>query len=300
MDVSIIIVTYNTCKMTNECINSIVQYTIGLEYEIILVDNASQDDSYNTFSHDERVHYIYNDKNLGFGKANNVGAKHATGRYLFLLNSDTLLKNNAIGYFVEFMDSSPQNIGCCGTLLTDAKGGSMHSFGDAHTIFNTLDEWCVFPVLSHIGLRNQLSKYYCRTIPDIYFFEVGFVTGADMFIRREAYEKCGLFDPDFFMYYEDAELCARYRKNGFRSVIIKKPSIVHLEGASNKNNSLAKRGMVMKSMFLYFKKNLSSYSFCLFKVLFKILYIMMFLTCLPFVNGNIKEKRKHLVQIIKL
>lgn len=172
MDVSIIIVTYNTCKMTNECINSIVQYTIGLEYEIILVDNASQDDSYNTFSHDERVHYIYNDKNLGFGKANNVGAKHATGRYLFLLNSDTLLKNNAIGYFVEFMDSSPQNIGCCGTLLTDAKGGRMHSFGDAHTIFNTLDEWCVFPVLSHIGLRNQLSKYYCRTIPDIYFLKL--------------------------------------------------------------------------------------------------------------------------------
>ena len=116
-----------------------------------------------------------------------------------------------------------------------------------------------------------MSKYYCRTIPDIYFFEVGFVTGADMFIRREAYEKCGLFDPDFFMYYEDAELCARYRKYGFKSVIIKKPSIVHLEGASNKNNSLAKRGMVMKSMFLYFKKNLSTYSFRLFKVLFKII-----------------------------
>ena len=73
-----------------------------------------------------------------------------------------------------------------------------------------------------------------------------------------------------------------------------------MEGASNKNNSLAKRGMVMKSMFLYFKKNLSTYSFRLFKVLFKIMYIMMLLTSLPFVNGNVKEKRKHLAQIVKL
>ena len=92
MDVSVIIVTYNTCEMTINCINSVIQKTENLDYEIILVDNASQDESYSTFSQDARIRYIYSEKNLGFGKANNLGAKFAKGRYLFLLNSDTLLK----------------------------------------------------------------------------------------------------------------------------------------------------------------------------------------------------------------
>ena len=88
MDVSIIIVTYNTRQMTAECIDSVCQKTFGIDYEIILVDNASSDDSKAFFEKDERVKYIYSQENLGFGRANNLGAGVAQGKYLFLLNSD--------------------------------------------------------------------------------------------------------------------------------------------------------------------------------------------------------------------
>ena len=91
MDVSIIIVTYNTLKMTNNCLESIIEYTQGINYEIILVDNASKDGSKDFFEKDLRIHYIYSESNLGFGRANNLGAKVAKGKYLFLLNCSFLV-----------------------------------------------------------------------------------------------------------------------------------------------------------------------------------------------------------------
>ena len=103
MDVSIIIVTYNTCQMTGECIDSIIEHTRDVDYEIIVVDNASRDASKQTFSHDSRLTYIYNEENIGFGRANNIGAREAKGDYLFLLNSDTLLTNNAVKHFKDYM-----------------------------------------------------------------------------------------------------------------------------------------------------------------------------------------------------
>lgn len=83
MDVSIIIVNYNTLGLTSDCIDSIADKTLGLEYEIILVDNASTDGSKEVFSQDARIRYIYSDQNLGFGRANNLGIREARGRYLF-------------------------------------------------------------------------------------------------------------------------------------------------------------------------------------------------------------------------
>jgi len=107
MDVSIIIVNYNTLGLTSDCIESIVDKTSDLEYEIILVDNASTDSSKAVFSQDPRVRYIYSDRNLGFGRANNLGIREATGRYLFFLNSDTILLNNAVKYFFDFCEKNP-------------------------------------------------------------------------------------------------------------------------------------------------------------------------------------------------
>ena len=109
MDVSIIIINYNTCQMTCECINSIIEKTQGLQYEIILVDNASTDGSKEFFEKDERIKYIYSEKNGGFGYGNNLGMKVAKGKYFFLLNSDTLLINNAIKKFYDYAEKANQN-----------------------------------------------------------------------------------------------------------------------------------------------------------------------------------------------
>lgn len=119
MDVSIIIVNYNTRQLTSNCIESIFKYTNGVSFEVILVDNASTDGSIDFFTNDERIIFISSKENLGFGRANNLGYKVAKGRYIFLLNSDTLLLNNAIKIFCDTMSNVDGNIACIGTLLRD-------------------------------------------------------------------------------------------------------------------------------------------------------------------------------------
>lgn len=131
LDVSVIIINYNTLKMTDECICSVIEKTSGISYEIILVDNASTDGSKEFFSNDPRVTYIYNDENLGFGRANNRGIEIASGKYLLLLNSDTLLLNNAVRLFFNYFENygDAQAIGALGCVLKDPCGNPVHSGG---------------------------------------------------------------------------------------------------------------------------------------------------------------------------
>ena len=119
MDVSIIIVNYNTCRMTAECIDSVFEKTHGIDFEIILVDNASTDGSREHFAGDSRITYIYNDENLGFGRANNAGIERARGRYVFLLNSDTLLIGNAIKTLCDHLDAHPETGAAAATYSTE-------------------------------------------------------------------------------------------------------------------------------------------------------------------------------------
>ena len=114
MDVSVIIVNYNTKNLTSDCIQSVIDKTSGVDYEIILVDNASTDGSKEFFENDVRLKYIYSDKNGGFGYGNNQGMEIARGKYLFLLNSDTVLLNNAIREFFDYAESHDEKrIYCC-------------------------------------------------------------------------------------------------------------------------------------------------------------------------------------------
>ena len=118
MDVSIIIVNYKTPELVVECIRSIREKTTGISYEIIIVDNDSKDNSLEIFSTelDEDIKVVVANENLGFGKANNLGAQHATGKYLFLLNSDTLLINNAIQILYQYIEKN-NHIGVVGGNL---------------------------------------------------------------------------------------------------------------------------------------------------------------------------------------
>ncbi len=124
--VSIIIVNYNTCKMTAECIDSIFEKTEGVDFEVILVDNASKDGSKEHFEKDTRIRYVYNIENMGFGRANNVGMKLAKGKYLFLLNSDTLLINNAVKQFHDYAESYEKKA-FYGCWLKNEEGKRIHS-----------------------------------------------------------------------------------------------------------------------------------------------------------------------------
>lgn len=274
MDVSIIIVNYNTCQMTQECIDNIRLHTSGIDYEIILVDNASTDGSSEYFSNADGITFVSSPENLGFGRANNLGAEKASGKYLFLLNSDTLLLNNAAKIFFDFMEHAPENIACCGCILQDRDGNEIHSYGDFHTLANCLDEW----VWQGIKKRNYVStKYDNPKYRKGNSFQVPFVTGADLFVRKSVSDKFGLFDPDFFMYSEDMELQFRYFKKGFYSHILNGPCIIHLSKKSNRLNKLPRVEMLTYSMLLYKKKELNAIAYLLFSFVFKTIYCVTFL-----------------------
>ena len=221
MDVSVIIVNYNTCKITQECIDSIYKYTFGVEFEIILVDNASIDGSKEHFEKEKKIRYVYNSDNYGFGKANNIGAKVSKGKYLFFLNSDTYFENNALQYYYEYAESH-KNVGFIGSILQDVNGNPNGYGSSFPTKISELRK------ALHLPERNKNKLYEYNREP----FEVDYVLGADMFVSSELYNRINGFDEDFFMYYEESDMQFRSSKLGYKNIIISGPAIVHLEGIS--------------------------------------------------------------------
>lgn len=218
-------------------------------------------------------------ENLGFGKANNLGLRQAQGKYIFFLNSDTLLLNNAVKEFFIFAESQTKNIGAIGCLLTDKLGRVIHSFSEFPSI-----NW-VFKsvVVAHFFQLFFKKKYqlYDKADSDITLpvFQVDYVTGADLFVRRTVIDKYGAFDPDFFMYYEESEMQYRWSKNGYLSYIIKTPQIIHFEGGSQKKNTdfnVDKFIRSFNSEKSYFKKTKSRCCYFLYR-LSALIYIFVFI-----------------------
>lgn len=236
MKVSIIIVNYNTLELTKNTINSVIEKTKNLKYEIILVDNASVDGSVEFFEKEykNKIIFIKNNENLGFGKANNKGIEIARGKYVFLLNPDTLLINNAIKILFDFMENN-ENCGVCGGNLYDLDMRPMSSFDKKMITYKSL---YIKDIIKEIKFR--ISKKIKRIVKYDNFnysdkpCEVKIIIGADMMIRKKVLEKIGFFDEDFFMYHEESELCFRVLKNNFKIYSVPKAKIIHLEGQSSK------------------------------------------------------------------
>ena len=228
MDVSVIIVNYNTLKLTHECIESVVRESEGIDYEIILVDNASTDGSKEFFENYAGIRYIYSEKNGGFGYANNLGYQSASGKYLFLLNSDTILLNNALKMFVDAMESEPETTACCGCILLDKNRNKTHSYGKFPTLWMKYKEYVVNPILRKFRYSPGNREYDYARNSDY----VDRITGADLFIRKDVADRYGLFDERYFMYFEETDLQKRYSLKGLRSKIVDGPEIVHYAGQS--------------------------------------------------------------------
>lgn len=229
LDVSIIIVNYNTLKMTDECICSVIEKTSGVSYEIILVDNASTDGSREFFSADSRVRYIYNEENLGFGKANNKGIEIAQGRNILFLNSDTLLVDNAVKILSGYLDSH-MSVGACGGNLLNPDMTPSASFRMyAPSIFAEISRFFKFLPDKFLWGRNTEFNHTGRPL------KVFFIWGADLMVRKSVLDEVGGFDPSFFMYYEDTELCWRIRKK-YDIMSVPNARIIHIFGASSEQD----------------------------------------------------------------
>lgn len=246
MDVSIIIVNYNTSKLLTDCINSIKEKTYGINYEIIVVDNSSIDDSVSILKlYYQDVKVIESKENLGFGKANNLGAKSANGKYLLLLNTDTLLINNAIKIFYDFMEEeSSKDIGACGGNLYKSDFQPNFSYSSHFpSLFN------IFCYRAHLQflIKNE-SFNNSGNIKN-----VAIIIGADLFIRKKVFYELNGFDPRFFMYVEDGDLSYVMKKNNYRVVSNPNAKIIHLQGKSS--NTIFKYKMEFESYLIYFRKH---------------------------------------------
>lgn len=269
IDVSIILVNYNTKQMTRECIESIVEKTRNITYEIILVDNASSDGSKTEFEGREDIIYIYNKDNYGFGKANNIGIQHAKGEYILLLNTDTLLVNDAISIMHEYAGAHKDTV--VGSKLLGFDDNYVHSYG-------------CFPTL-HKELQQAIRVLFTHTLPfcntykniDYSFNEknVDYITGADLFLPSSVVKKCGVFDENFFMYYEETDWQKRMSEYGYDRIIIEGPKIKHLEQGSQKIKKQKKSDKALlfstRSMMYYFSKYNSTVSCVIFRIIYFLL-----------------------------
>ena len=219
---SIIVVNYNTCLITKNCIQSILKNTNNLEEgELILIDNASTDGSileFNNF-HNKNIKIISNKTNLGFSGGNNVGAKVAVGKYLFFLNSDTLLVNKDLQKNILYLEGNPQ-IGILAPRLLNSDKSIQDSCLHDQSILNAIKYL--------LGNKQAIGKF-----SPAHESKVKYVVGAAILISRTLFISMGGWNEKYFMYYEDLDLCDKVRSKGKQ--IIYKPDwqIIHLHGQSN-------------------------------------------------------------------
>lgn len=304
MDVSIIIVNFNTKDLLKNCIESIYKFTKSVSFEIIVSDNGSKDGSVEMIKKDfPEVQLLENNANLGFGKANNKGLDIAKGKYIFYLNSDTVLLNDACKIFFDYWENSSEkdSIGALGANLLDDDMNIIHSGGTFPSKKSLLKElafmFCLNIFLSILyifridgGKFRKLKNSEERKIG-----KVDFITGADLFMKNNDFAR---FDENFFLYYEDTDLQFNTTQNGLSSILIDGPEIKHLCGGSVgeafniKRKASYSRIQFELSRVLFSKKNLGSKAFVfILKLIISLIWIN------PFLFGNTKNFYKKLWKI---
>ena len=238
MDVSIVSVNYKTADYIIGLEKSIKEHSSGFSYEIIVVDNKSEDGSVEKIleaAPDIRV--IESNINLGTTKAYNVAIKQAQGDYVFLINPDTLLLNNAIYYLLSYIRQHDDVGIVCGNLF-DLDNNPTHSF--------LLDQYNLKYIKKVTSLKHVLRIKLFKDVLKNQFnysqhpIEVGYACAAAMLMKTDIVKQVGMFDESIFMYGEEAVLCEKLRKHGFKTMNIPTSKIIHFEGGSFKDRELKK------------------------------------------------------------
>lgn len=269
MDVSIIIVSWNTRGILRDCLNSVYLQAGQIDFEVIVVDNASTDGSAEMVRRNfPDVRLIENAENRGFARANNQGMDIAEGRYFLMLNSDTLVLDSAVEKVVHFAESrSDAAVLGCRILNSDMSvQPSCFMFPSALNLFLAATYlYKVFPKSRFFG-RARMTWWDGSDVK-----QVDAVTGCFMLVRKSAVDEVGMMDEQLFMYGEEADWCYRFKKAGYEVVFTPRAQIVHLGGASSRQ---VKPGMIKqwrRSTLMFFKKHKSVVSYSLAR-----LFIFMF------------------------
>jgi GT2 family glycosyltransferase len=261
LDISIVIVSFNTRDVLRECLQSVEREATGLRVEVLVVDNHSSDGSPEMIEREfPNVRLFRGEANLGFASANNVALDEARGRYSVLLNSDAFLRPGALTLAVQHMDEDP-SAGLAGARLVGRDDAWQPS---ARMFPSLLTDFFVMTGLAGRFPKSRLFGSFDRTWADPMLpAETDWVPGAFSIIRAEALKKTGLFDPEFFLYSEEVDLCRRIRKAGYTVWYWPDIVVTHIGGESSrqvKSLEMSSAGAQlilwsMRSTLLYYRKH---------------------------------------------
>jgi GT2 family glycosyltransferase len=254
LDLSIIIVNYNTCKLTLDALNSIYDSTTNYSYEVILIDNHSSDSSVDTIrAAHPHITLIDNQANVGFSRANNQGIRIAQGRYILLLNSDTLLESNTIQTMIQFMDAHPQaGASGCKLVLTD---GSLDKACKRGFPTPSAAFYYITGLSKRFPNNPKFNQYQLGHLNENEHHQVDSLVGAFMLVRRTTIDQIGLLDEEYFMYGEDIDWCYRMKEAGWEIHYYPMTRITHLKGASSRRKPLKIIYEFYRAMYLFHHKH---------------------------------------------
>lgn len=232
MDISIVIVSYNTKELTLKCLKTLDSATKNLKAEIFIVDNNSEDNTAQAISKQfPRVHLIANRDNRGFAKASNQALKKAKGKYILVLNPDTEVLPDTLVKMIAYLKSKPK--AAIATCRVELASGKLDA--DCRRHFPTpWRAFCHFSSLYKIFPKSKLfDGYYMNYLPENLEHQVDACVGAFMLIKKEAIARVGLFDESFFFYGEDIDWCWRFREHGYEIWFTPITKILHYKGAAS-------------------------------------------------------------------
>lgn len=252
MKLSILIVSWNTRDLLRNCLRSVEQALASFpadSVEIFVVDNCSHDGSVQMVREEfPQVQLIENKENVGFARANNQAIQASTGRYVVLLNPDTVVRPDALRILVEFMEARP-DVGASGARLLNPDGTLQPSCERFPLL--TREFWRLF----HLDKVHSYAAYPMERWPVDTPRAVDVVQGACLLVTRQVLDQAGLLDPDYFIYSEEVDLCRRIKRRGYQIWWVPQAEVIHYGGQSTRQVATTMFLQLYKNKTLYFRKN---------------------------------------------
>lgn len=254
MDLSIIIVSYNTCRLTLDCLRSVFESETVFSYEVIVVDNASKDESVQAIRERfPQVGLIANRDNTGFAKANNQAMEISEGRYVLLLNSDTIVQPDTFQTMVAYMDEHPDlGMTGCKVILPD---GSLDKACRRGFPTPSASFYYAFGFSKLFPNNPRFNQYQLGYLDENETYPVDCLVGAFMLVRQETIRQVGGLDETFFMYGEDIDWCYRIKQEGWGIQYHPATYIVHYKGASSRRKPFKIIYEFHRAMWVFHRKH---------------------------------------------
>ena len=310
MILSIIIINYNSKAVLLNCLKSVIASAFNKEYEVFVIDNNSSESIIDFEALFPQIIFIYNQQNLGFAAANNIGIRKSSGQYVLLLNPDTIINKNSIAPMIDYLKKH-EDVGVVGCKIFNEIGEierSTHSFPSLAKEFVHANEFIKTFLAYDSFLGRILMQVFRLKSFESYWEhdqirEVDHVTGACMMIKRVVIDKVGLLDEAFFLYNEEVEWSYRIKKAGYKSIFLPESNIIHLFGYSTQqrvqkqtiNKLLVER---YRGMLYYFQKHFGFTKLFLLKMLvLQGFGLRLFFTYINLIKAPSEQKENLIIEL---